>query len=84
MEFTKSEAAEIRYNSMRIVANETAECGPYSLEKTGKMFKVTHRDGTVKRFGDIRKAIGMIANERRTKFAEWQARYSTPVYYYGR
>jgi len=79
MEFTKSEMVKLRYNMINVLANEVAECGPFKIEKTPKMFKITNGDSVVYR-RHLDDAIKIVDNERSRNGVAWLAKYGNNIY----
>ena len=79
MEFTKAEIVKLRWAMIRVIADQYGECGPYTIEKTSKMYKVT-REGKSTYKKCLEEAIRIIENERRLHGMEWLAKYGRSIY----
>lgn len=79
MEFTKSETVKLRWAMIRIVADRYGECGPYTIEKTPKRFKITNGN-SVQYKKDLSEAIAIVEFDRRKNAMKWLAKYGTNIY----
>jgi hypothetical protein len=79
MEFTRQEIIKLRWAMIRVLADEVGECGPYTIEKTPKMFKVTNGN-KIQYKKDLSEVISMVEFDRRRNAVKWLAKYGTNVY----
>lgn len=79
MEFTKAEIAKLRWAMIRVLADQYAECGPYTIEKTAKRYKITNGN-SVQYKKELSEAIAIVENDRKRNAVKWLAKYGTNIY----